>query len=75
MALSKIPQEHLGLYDPSLDKDACRVGFVAKLSGKANQKTVMGAIEMLKRMSHHGTLSHHSNFVSLMQFVYTGCLR
>ena len=75
MALSNILQENLGLYEPLLDKDACGVGFVAELLGKASQKTIMGTIEMLKCLSHCGTLSHHSKFVSVMQFVYKGHLR
>lgn len=61
MALSEIPQERLGLYDPSLDKDACGVGFVAELSGEASRKTVMDAIEMLKRMSHRGACGCETN--------------
>lgn len=61
MALSEIPQERLGLYDPSLDKDACGVGFVAELSGKASRKTVTDAIEMLVRMSHRGACGCETN--------------
>ena len=37
---SKVPEEPLGLYDPSMDSDACGVGFVAELSKKPNRKTV-----------------------------------
>lgn len=40
MALSKVPQEPQGLYDPSFDKDACGVGFVAELSKVPTRKTV-----------------------------------
>ena len=39
---SKVPEEPLGLYDPSMDSDACGVGFVAELSKKPNRKTVSG---------------------------------
>lgn len=39
-ALSLVPEKPLGLYDPSFDKDACGVGFVAELSGKSNRNTV-----------------------------------
>ena len=38
--LSGVPEGNLGLYDPSLDKDACGVGFVAELSAKPNRKIV-----------------------------------
>ena len=39
-SMSLVPEKPLGLYDPSFDKDACGVGFVAELSGKSNRKTV-----------------------------------
>eukprot|EP00271_Cylindrocystis_brebissonii_P015485 TRINITY_DN38393_c0_g1_i1.p1 TRINITY_DN38393_c0_g1~~TRINITY_DN38393_c0_g1_i1.p1 ORF type:complete len:2268 (+),score=536.29 TRINITY_DN38393_c0_g1_i1:304-7107(+) len=54
MALSQIPEKPLGLYDPSLDKDSCGVGFVAELSKIPSRKTVVDAIEMLVRMAHRG---------------------
>lgn len=38
--LSGVPEGNLGLYDPSFDKDACGVGFVAELSAKPNRKIV-----------------------------------
>lgn len=38
--LTGVPEGNLGLYDPSLDKDACGVGFVAELSAKPNRKIV-----------------------------------
>ena len=39
-ALSAVPEKPLGLYDPSMDKDSCGVGFVAELSGESSRKTV-----------------------------------
>ena len=41
--LSGVPEGNLGLYDPSLDKDACGVGFLAELSAKPNRKIVSGS--------------------------------
>lgn len=38
--LSGVPEGNLGLYDPSYDKDACGVGFVAELSAKPSRQTV-----------------------------------
>jgi glutamate synthase (NADH) len=32
--------EKQGLYDPSLEKDACGVGFAANIKGKASHKIV-----------------------------------
>jgi glutamate synthase (NADPH/NADH) len=52
--LSGVPEGNLGLYDPSLDKDSCGVGFVAELSAKPNRKIVTDALEMLVRMAHRG---------------------
>ncbi|KAI3757716.1 hypothetical protein L6452_05262 [Arctium lappa] len=60
-SMSLVPEKPLGLYDPSLDKDACGVGFVAELSGKSNRKTVTDAIEMLVRMSHRGACGCETN--------------
>lgn len=39
-ALSQVPEQPLGLYDPKYDKDSCGVGFVAELSGESSRKTV-----------------------------------
>ncbi|PIA49013.1 hypothetical protein AQUCO_01300099v1 [Aquilegia coerulea] len=61
MALSQVPEKPLGLYDPSFDKDACGVGFVAELSGESHRKTVMDAIEMLVRMTHRGACGCETN--------------
>ncbi|KAL4557008.1 hypothetical protein LXL04_035178 [Taraxacum kok-saghyz] len=60
-SLSLVPEKPLGLYDPSFDKDACGVGFVAELSGKSNRNTVTDAIEMLVRMSHRGACGCETN--------------
>ena len=34
-----LPQKQ-GLYDPSLEKDACGVGFAANIKGKASHKII-----------------------------------
>lgn len=39
-ALSQVPEQPLGLYDPKNDKDSCGVGFVSELSGESSRKTV-----------------------------------
>ncbi|XP_078431625.1 NADH-dependent glutamate synthase 1 isoform X2 [Wolffia australiana] len=61
MSFSQVPEKNLGLYDPSLDKDACGVGFVAELSGQYNRKTVADAVEMLERMAHRGACGCETN--------------
>ncbi|KMT16041.1 hypothetical protein BVRB_3g052140 isoform B [Beta vulgaris subsp. vulgaris] len=60
-ALSQVPEQPLGLYDPKYDKDSCGVGFVAELSGESSRKTVTDAVEMLVRMSHRGACGCETN--------------
>jgi glutamate synthase (NADPH/NADH) large chain len=43
-----------GLYDPSLERDNCGVGFIAHLKGKASHSIIEDAITMLTRMDHRG---------------------
>ncbi|MQL72876.1 hypothetical protein Taro_005221 [Colocasia esculenta] len=61
MSFSQVPDKPLGLYDPSLDKDSCGVGFVADLSGACSRKTVTDAVEMLVRMAHRGACGCEAN--------------
>ncbi|CAA7402621.1 unnamed protein product [Spirodela intermedia] len=61
MSFSQVPEKNLGLYNPSLDKDACGVGFVAELSGEYSRKTVTDAVEMLVRMAHRGACGCETN--------------
>src|SRR5678816_1624925 len=43
-----------GLYLPEFERDACGVGFVCHIKGKASHKIVDSALEMLERMNHRG---------------------
>ncbi|HEX8341472.1 MAG TPA: hypothetical protein VF624_11240, partial [Tepidisphaeraceae bacterium] len=43
-----------GLYLPEFEKDACGVGFVAHLKGKATHKLVQQGLEILENMEHRG---------------------
>lgn len=43
-----------GLYDPSLEKDACGVGLVANVSGIPSHEIVRDGITILERMEHRG---------------------
>ncbi|KAG0533787.1 hypothetical protein BDA96_04G223100 [Sorghum bicolor] len=49
------------IYNPSFERDACGVGFVAELSGDYKRATVNDAIEMLERMAHRGACSCEKN--------------
>ncbi|NWL89900.1 glutamate synthase large subunit [Paenibacillus sp. 79R4] len=43
-----------GLYDPAFEKDACGMGFVAHIKGKASHSIVAQALTMLTKMEHRG---------------------
>jgi len=43
-----------GLYTPSMEHDACGIGFIAKLNNNPTNKVVRDAINMLERMEHRG---------------------
>ena len=48
------PAKPEGLYDPSMDRDACGVGFVANVNGKKSHAIVEKAIEILVNLTHRG---------------------
>src|ERR1700722_2167383 len=43
-----------GLYDPQYEHDACGVGFLCHIKGKATNRIVLQALEMLENMNHRG---------------------
>ncbi len=43
-----------GLYDPQFEKDACGMGFVAHIKGRASHEIVGQALTMLENMEHRG---------------------
>ena len=45
-------QKQVGLYDPTLEKDACGVGFVANLNAVQSPDIVRDAITALRHMNH-----------------------
>ncbi|PZC43694.1 MAG: glutamate synthase (ferredoxin) [Chloroflexi bacterium] len=45
-----------GLYDPRFEHDACGVGVVANLTGKATHTIIDQAIEVLENLEHRGAL-------------------
>ncbi len=50
-----------GLYDPQFEHDACGVGFIAHINGKASHKIVKDAEEILIRMTHRGAVGSEKN--------------
>src|SRR3974390_2185420 len=49
------PEPH-GLYDPSLDKDACGVGFIADIKGRKSHQTVEDGLRILCNLEHRGAV-------------------
>ena len=45
---------HLPLYDPSHDRDACGVGFIATRDASASHGLLRLAVECLARLDHRG---------------------
>ncbi|MEO1615988.1 MAG: glutamate synthase large subunit, partial [Planctomycetota bacterium] len=64
-ATRKSPFFHLppaqGLYDPSLEKDACGVGFIAHIKGHPSHQNVIDADEILCAMDHRGACGCEPN--------------
>src|SRR5881394_2860473 len=60
--LEDSPQEHNsrppaeGLYDPSLEKDSCGVGFIANIKGKKSHEIVSDALSILCNLEHRGAV-------------------
>ncbi|HWW47277.1 MAG TPA: glutamate synthase large subunit [Xanthobacteraceae bacterium] len=45
-----------GLYDPSLEKDSCGVGFIANIKGVKSHKIVTDALSILCNLEHRGAV-------------------
>src|SRR5688500_19271809 len=43
-----------GLYLPEYERDACGVGFICHMKGKASHKIVTDALTILENMNHRG---------------------
>ena len=50
-----------GLYDPQFEHDACGVGFVAHIKGKASRSIIDDADRMLRHMDHRGACGCEEN--------------
>ncbi|MFH2034653.1 MAG: glutamate synthase large subunit [Candidatus Margulisiibacteriota bacterium] len=55
MGYGRIPARE-GLYDPQFEHDACGVGFVCHISGKASHSIVEQGLQVLKRLAHRGAV-------------------
>src|SRR5687767_14972567 len=45
-----------GLYDPSLEKDSCGVGFIADIKGRASHQIVADSLSILCNLEHRGAV-------------------
>jgi len=50
-----------GLYDPSLERDSCGVGFVAHIKGQPSHQIIRDADHLLCRMDHRGARGAEAN--------------
>ncbi len=50
-----------GLYDPSYERDACGIGFVAHIKGVASNKLVRQALTVLCNLDHRGARGCEAN--------------
>ncbi|MHB1537261.1 MAG: glutamate synthase large subunit [Solirubrobacteraceae bacterium] len=51
---AKKPPSAVGLYDPRFEHDACGVGMVARLDGRATHEVIVRAIAALENLEHRG---------------------
>src|ERR1700749_1394879 len=51
-----------GLYDPSLEKDACGVGFIANIKGRKSHQIVEDALSILCNLEHSGAVGADPRF-------------
>ena len=56
MTEHNVRPEAAGLYDPSLEKDSCGVGFIANIKGKPSHQIVSDALSILCNLEHRGAV-------------------
>jgi len=54
MTPNGFPPLKQGLYDPQFEHDACGIGFIASIKGKASHEIVLQSLLSLKNLSHRG---------------------
>ena len=56
MSLAGLPPKQ-GLYDPAREHDACGVGFIADIKGRASHGIVADGLKILNNLSHRGAVA------------------
>jgi glutamate synthase (NADPH/NADH) large chain len=54
-------ESNQGLYDPSFERDACGIGFVANIKGNKSHQIISDALTILENMEHRGACGCESN--------------
>jgi len=49
-----LPPARQGMYDPANEHDACGLGFIAHIKGKASHAIVTQGLQILKNLTHRG---------------------
>ena len=66
--LEDSPREHdwrppaVGMYDLSMEKDSCGVGFIANIKGRKSHQIVSDAISILCNLEHRGAVGADPRF-------------
>ena len=55
------PVVNTGLYDPSMEHDACGVGFVVDMKGRKSHQIVKNALIIIKNLLHRGACGSEEN--------------
>ncbi len=53
MNYTGLPQKQ-GLYDPQFEHDACGIGFIASIKGKASHDMINQGLQILRNLAHRG---------------------
>ncbi|HVZ26224.1 MAG TPA: glutamate synthase large subunit, partial [Sediminibacterium sp.] len=56
-----LSSNHGGLYDPSFERDACGIGFVANIKGHKSHQSITDALTVLENMEHRGACGCEAN--------------
>jgi glutamate synthase domain-containing protein 2/glutamate synthase domain-containing protein 1/glutamate synthase domain-containing protein 3 len=51
------PRDAQGLYDPRYEHDACGIGFIARIDGRAGHEILAMALEALGNLEHRGAVA------------------
>ena len=61
MQISNYPYKKEGLYDPAYEHDACGIGFITHIKGKASHFIIEKGIELLENLDHRGATGAEKN--------------